>query len=67
MTSNRALEAAKAVNSILFLSARDQESPVDVLEDYFTTPGEKQDDSDNDGSDLDDSEKELQFNATQGT
>ena len=36
MESAKAIEAAKALNSLLHLSSRDQESLLAVVEDYFT-------------------------------
>ena len=59
------IEAAKVVNSLLHLSSSDQESLLAVVEDYFTTPGEKVGDSDLDGSD--DSDTELEHDAEPGT
>ena len=38
MASTKAIEAAKAVNSLLHLSSSDQESLLAVVEDYFTSP-----------------------------
>ena len=56
-----AIAAAKAVNSFLHFSSKDQEALRGVMEDYFTTPcetGSKDSDFD---SDLDlDSEPELE-------
>ena len=40
MASPKAIEAAKAVNSLLHLSSSDQESLLAVVEDYFTSPDE---------------------------
>lgn len=38
MAAVSALEAAKAVNSLLHLSSGDQQSLLAVIEDYFTGP-----------------------------
>ena len=57
MASAKAIEAAKAVNSLLHLSSSDQESLLAVVEDYFTSPDEHIDDFDVDG--FDDSDTEL--------
>ena len=56
MASPKAIEAVEAVNSLLHLSARDQESLLAVAMDYFTSPSSQDDDSDLDdetGMDLD--------------
>jgi len=37
-TSANAIEASKAVNSLMHLYSRDQESLLAVVEDYFTSP-----------------------------
>ena len=47
--SASAVEAARAVNALLGLSSNDQGALLEVLEDYFTSPG-----SDSQGDDLDD-------------
>ena len=57
MASAKAIEAVKAVNSLLHLSSSDQESLLAVVEDYFTSPDEHTDDLDMD--DFDDSDTEL--------
>ena len=36
--SANAIEASKAVNSLMHLSSRDQESLLALVEDYFTSP-----------------------------
>ena len=46
MASPKAIEAAKAVNSLLQLSASDQESLLAVAVDYFTSPSSQEEDSD---------------------
>lgn len=38
MASTRAIQAAEAVNSLLHLSPGDQNSLLEVIADYFTTP-----------------------------
>ena len=38
MASAKAIETAKAVNSLMNLSSSDQESLLAVVEDYFTRP-----------------------------
>ena len=58
MASTKAIEAAKAVNSLLHLSSGDQESLLAVVEDYFTAPDQQTDDSD-----LDDYDPEVDFDA----
>ena len=58
IASTKAIEAAKAVNSLLHLSSGDQESLLAVVEDYFTTPDQQTDDSD-----LDDYDPEVDFDA----
>jgi len=40
MTSANAIEAAKAVNSLLHPTANDQESLLAVVQDYFNSPGD---------------------------
>ena len=57
MASPKAIEAAKAVNSLLGLSSSDQEALLSVVEDYFTSPDEETQDSDWDGSDDSDTEQ----------
>ena len=57
MASSKAIDAARAVNSLLHLSSSDQEALLGVVEDYFTSPDEEREDSDWDGSG--DSETEL--------
>ena len=57
MASPKAIEAARAVNSLLHLSSSDQEALQGVIEDYFTRPDEETQDSDWDVSD--DSDTEL--------
>ena len=46
MASPKAIEAARAVNSLLGLSSRDQEALISVVKDYFTSPDEETADSD---------------------
>ena len=58
MASPKAIEAARAVNSLLHLSSSDQEALLGVVEDYFTSPDEETQDSDWDASD-DSSDTEL--------
>ena len=58
MASTKAIEAAKAVNSLLHLSSGDQESLLAVVEDYFTAPDQQTDDSD-----LNDNDPEVDFDA----
>ena len=41
----KAIEAAKTVNSLLQLSASDQESLLAVAVDYFTSPSSQEEDS----------------------
>ena len=69
MASAKAIEAAKAVNSLLHLSSGDQESLLAVVEDYFTAPDQQIDDSDFDESDpeMDFDVPEIDFNAEPGT
>ena len=56
-----AVEAATAVNALLGLSSNDQGAPLEVLEDYFTSPDsdceveELDDDNGSDTEDVDDS------------
>ena len=50
MASARAIEAARAANSLLILSSTDQKSLLCVVEDYFTSPDKQTEDSDLDGS-----------------
>ena len=57
MASPKAIEAARAVNSLLGLSSRDQEALISVVQDYFTSPDEETADSDLDGSDDSDTEQ----------
>ena len=57
MVSAKAIEAAKAVNSLMRLSSSDQESRVAIVEDYFTSP---YDDSASDS--FADSDSELENN-----
>ena len=52
LASTKALQAAKAVNSLIHLSSRDQDSLKAVVEDYFITPGSQTDDSDTQESDV---------------
>ena len=61
MASTKALQAAKAVNSLIHLSSRDQDSLIAVIEDYFITPGYQTDDSDTDeDSDSDTQESDVE-------
>ena len=46
MAFPKAIEAAEAVNSLLQLSASDQESLLAVAVDYFTSPSSQEEDSD---------------------
>ena len=47
-TKTTALEAAWSVNTLMSLSGGDQEALLEVLEDYFTSPGPERDDSEDD-------------------
>ena len=60
MASPKAIEAAKAVNSLLQLSASDQESLLAVAVDYFTSRSSQED------SDLED-KTELDLDVEPGT
>ncbi len=53
MPSKKALEALKAVNSIVSFSAEDQASLEATIEDYFTVPDPNETSSDNSDSDED--------------
>ena len=54
MATAAASEAAKAVNSLLKLSSRDQEVMREVLQEYFSSPdGLEEDDDSEDLDDLD--------------
>ena len=49
-------EAARAMNALLHLGCEDQQSLLEVLEDYFCVPGgdslsDEEDDSDEEGND----------------
>ena len=69
MASTKAVEAARAVNSLLHLSSSDQESLLAVVEDYFTAPDQQTDDSDLDEYDpeVDFDAPEIDFNTEPGT
>ena len=52
MASAKAVKAAQSVNSLLHLSSGDQQSLLEVIQDYFTTPCETNDyESDSDSDD----------------
>ena len=55
MASAKAVEAAKAVNSLLHFPSGDQEALLNVMEEFFCTPSQ----TEADDSDLDDSDNEL--------
>ena len=57
MASAKAIEAAKAVNSLMRLSSSDQESLLAIVEDYFTSP-----DVDSASDSFADSDSELDNN-----
>ena len=61
MASPKAIEAAKAVNSFLQLSASDQESLLAVAVDYFTSPCSQEEDSDQED------ETEMELDVEPGT
>ena len=54
MNNTKAFEAAKAVNRLLEFSVEDQESLLEVIQDYFTMPDEREDESSDDDDDDDD-------------
>lgn len=55
MATAAATEAAKAVNSLLRFSSKDQEALIEVLQEYFTSPDGAEDEDDSE--DLDDSDE----------
>ena len=61
MAPPKAIEAAKAVNSHLQLSASDQESLLAVAVDYFTSPSSQEEDSDQED------ETEMELDVEPGT
>ena len=61
MAFPKAIEAAKAVNSLLQLSASDQESLLAVAVDYFTSPSSQEEDSDQED------ETEMELDVEPGT
>ena len=61
MASPKAIEAAKAVNSLLQLSASDQDSLLAVAVDYFTSPSSQEEDSDQED------ETEMELDVEPGT
>ena len=62
-TTTTALEAARSVNALMSLGSGDQDALLEVLEDYFTSPGPERDDWEDDG-DSDGAEELLQGNST---
>ena len=60
--STRAIDAAKAANTLLEFSGDDQQALLEVMTDYFTSPDERRDsDSDEDAYDVtDDGQAQLQ-------
>ena len=58
MATAAASEAARAVNSLLRLSSNDQDELLEVLEGYFTSPEDTQDQENLD--DLEDSDGTLE-------
>ena len=58
--STRAIDAAKAANTLLEFSGDDQQALLEVMIDYFTSPDERRD-SDSDEDDVtDDGQAQLQ-------
>ena len=57
MASARVVDAAEAVNSLLHLDASDQQSVLEMIQDYFTSP---LDDSSEDSDSNNESDDELE-------
>ena len=55
---SRASEAARAVNALLEFAGDDQQSLLEVIQNYFTLP-EVQDDGDSDADNLDDDDDAM--------
>ena len=56
MASAQAVEAAKAVNSLMHFSSGDQQALLEVIGDYFTSPSTTEADNSDIGDDSDDPE-----------
>ena len=64
MATAAATEAAKAVNSLLRFSSRDQEAMLEVLQEYFTSPDSVEDEDSEELDDLDEGLTHLEDSLT---
>ena len=63
MASAKAVEAARAVNSLLHFSSGDQEALLETMEKFFCTPSQ----TEADNSDLDDDDSDVELDPQAGT
>ena len=60
MSATTAVEAARSVNALMSFSSGDQDALLEVLEDYFDSPGPGRDDWEDDDDDSDELQELLQ-------